>query len=47
VSLLFLLFREEAPTGEVRVVVTAGDLRHETLVSDPAEIELARSLAAS
>jgi hypothetical protein len=47
VSLLFLLFREEAPTGEVRVVVTSGDLRYETVVADPAEVELARSLAAS
>jgi hypothetical protein len=47
VSLLFLLFREEAPTGEVRVVVTSGDLRYEAVVTDPAEIELARSLAAS
>jgi hypothetical protein len=47
VSLLFLLFREEAPTGEVRVVVAAGDLRYQTVATDPAEIELARSLAAS
>jgi hypothetical protein len=47
VSLLFLLFREEVPTGEVRVVVTAGDVHHKTVASDPDEIELARSLAAS
>jgi hypothetical protein len=36
-----------SPTGEVHVVVTAGELRHETVASDPAEVELARSLAAS
>lgn len=47
VSLLFLLFREEAPTGEVHVIVTVGDLRHETVASDPTEVELARSLAVS
>jgi hypothetical protein len=47
VSLLFLLFRESAPTGEVLVTITSGRLRHETLVTDPAEVELARSLAAS
>jgi hypothetical protein len=46
-SLLFLLVRESVPTGEVHVTVTAGDLRHEVLVADPAEVELARSLAAS
>jgi hypothetical protein len=47
VSLLFLLVRETAAVGPTRVRVTGGGVRHETLVADAAEIELARSLAAS
>jgi hypothetical protein len=47
VSLLFLLVRETAAVGPTRVRVTGGGVRHETLVADAAEVELARSLAAS
>jgi hypothetical protein len=46
-SLVFLLARETVATGWVRVTVSGGEVCHETLVVDPAEIELARSLAAS
>jgi hypothetical protein len=46
-SLLFLLFRETVPSGAVRCAVTGNGVRHETVLTDPAEIELARSLAAS
>jgi hypothetical protein len=46
-SLLFLLVRESVPTGDARVTIAGGHLRHETVVVDPAEVELARSLAAS
>jgi hypothetical protein len=45
-NLLFLLARETVATGAGVVTVTAGDLRHETRVTDPEEAELARSLAA-
>ena len=45
-SLLFLLVWETVGTGTAVVVVTAGDLDHETVVSDPEEAALARSLAA-
>jgi hypothetical protein len=44
-SLLFLLARETVPAGPVRVVVNGGAVRHETSVADPAEVDLARSLA--
>jgi hypothetical protein len=47
VSLLFLLCKETAAVGPTRVLVAGGGVRHETLVCDAAEIELARSLAAS
>jgi hypothetical protein len=46
-SLLFLLVRETVATGSVRVIVDGGGLHHETVVSDAAEVDLARSLAAS
>ncbi|NJC71117.1 hypothetical protein HC031_15550 [Planosporangium thailandense] len=45
ISLLFLLVKETAP-GAVRVRVAGGGVRHETVVTDPAEIELAGLLAA-
>jgi hypothetical protein len=47
VSLLFLLVGEATVVGPTRVRVAGGGVRHETLVADAAEIELARSLAAS
>jgi hypothetical protein len=46
VSLLFLLVRETVAAGPVRVVINGGGVRHETPVPDPAEVDLARSLAA-
>jgi hypothetical protein len=45
-NFLFLLARETVATGNSLVVVAAGELRHETVVTDPEEAELARSLAA-
>jgi hypothetical protein len=47
VSLLFLLAKETRVVGPTRFTVSGGGVRHETLVADAAEIELARSLAAS
>jgi hypothetical protein len=46
VSLLFLLARESVPAGTARVTVEGAGVRHETTVVDPAEVALARSLAA-
>jgi hypothetical protein len=46
-SLAFLLAHETVATGWVRLTVSGADVRHETLVVDPPEIDLARSLAAS
>jgi hypothetical protein len=46
-SLLFLLVRESVAVGPVRVRVAGGGVRHETPVTEAAQIELARSLAAS
>jgi hypothetical protein len=46
VSLLFLLARESVPAGTARVTVEGAFVRHETTVVDPAEVALARSLAA-
>jgi hypothetical protein len=46
-SLAFLLARQTVETGWLRVTVSGDGVRHETLVRDPAGIELARSLAAS
>jgi hypothetical protein len=45
-DLLFLLVKEDVATGNSVVTVTAGELRHQTRVTDPDEAELARSLAA-
>ncbi|GII24553.1 hypothetical protein [Planosporangium mesophilum] len=47
VNLLFLLVKETAEVGPTLVRVTGVGVGHETVVSDPAEIELARSLAES
>jgi hypothetical protein len=47
VSLLFLLAKETRVVGPTRVTVSGSGVRHETLVADAAEIDLARSLAAS
>ena len=47
VSLLFLLVRETVRTEALRVVVSGGGVRYETLVTDPDEQDVARSLAAS
>ncbi|MGC9669249.1 hypothetical protein ACNTMW_22155 [Planosporangium sp. 12N6] len=46
-SLLFLLARETVEDGPTVVRISGAGIHHETLVTDPAEIELARSLAAS
>jgi hypothetical protein len=46
-SLAFLLAHETVATGWARLTVSGDDVHHETLVVDPTEIDLARSLAAS
>jgi hypothetical protein len=47
VSLLFLLVRKVSAGGPTRVRVSGAGIEHETLVTDAAEIDLARLLAAS
>jgi hypothetical protein len=47
VSLLFLLAKETVAVGPTSVRVSGRGVRHETLVEDAEEFELARSLAAS